>query len=231
LRNTHTTQICTAFDRQKKNDSPRRITVDVRQITFFDSVTGRPRVWYAKSANGVVELFDSHGYHPTTSEALLPVTKELVAELQKRAAQDEQAEIEAQARKEVERQKAEAAARARAEKERKQQEFNRRVQQESERLREEAAARARAEEERQKKAEARRQAEEERRQAEAVARQRIEEERARAEVAAQRRAQEQELVNSFRRTRGGAMCRNKFEGGQARCDCGGWYSPGLCDFE
>src|SRR5215213_8817838 len=30
-----TTQICTAFERQEKNDIPRRITVDVRQVDFL----------------------------------------------------------------------------------------------------------------------------------------------------------------------------------------------------
>jgi hypothetical protein len=198
-----TTQICTAFNRQKKNDRPRRITADVRQVEFFDATTGRPRVWYARTGNGPFELFDSRGYHPVTSEALLPVTKEVVAEIMKRQADEEaarkradeelkqalrradeqrkQANAEALRRAEEERKQAEAEAARRAEEERKQAEAEAARRAEEERKQAETAAARRAEDERKQAIEARKRAEQERKQAEAEARRRATEERKRAE--------------------------------------------------
>jgi TPR repeat protein len=45
---------------------------------FFDLRNGEPIVWYAKSRDGSIELFDLMGFHPDTGEELLPVTKEIV---------------------------------------------------------------------------------------------------------------------------------------------------------
>jgi hypothetical protein len=86
-----TTQICTAFASQKKNNRPRRITVDARQIEFLDPYTGRARVWYARSDDGSYELFDALGYHPATSEPLRAVTKEVVSDMVKQLADQEAA--------------------------------------------------------------------------------------------------------------------------------------------
>lgn len=178
-----TAPICVAFERQKTNDRPRRITVDVRQVEFFDSTTGRPRVWYLKAGDGSFELFDSRGYHPGTSEALLPMTKEAVAEIMKRIADEE-------------------AARRRAEEERKRAEEAEarrlaaiRAQEEAEAARRRAAeeaqaARRRAEEAAERrKAEFRTAAEAEaaRKRAEALEAKRRAEEQAAAEAAAEQR--------------------------------------------
>jgi hypothetical protein len=47
--------------------------------TFFDPATGAPIVWYLKTA-GQIELFDLMGFHPTTGEELVPITKEIAQE-------------------------------------------------------------------------------------------------------------------------------------------------------
>jgi hypothetical protein len=73
------------------DDRPRRITLGVRQVEFFDPATGQPRVWYSRAWEGGFELFDRRGYHPTTSEALFPVTREVVAEIMKRLGEEEDA--------------------------------------------------------------------------------------------------------------------------------------------
>jgi hypothetical protein len=206
-----TTQICTAVARQKKNDRPRQITADPRQIEFFDAATGRAKVWYSRSSNGSYELFDAYGYHPTTSEVLRAVNKEVVSDILQRLADEEaararaekqrkEAEEEARKRAEAQRIQDEAEAQRRAEELRKQAEIDTRRLAEEKRLRTEAEAQKRAEEERRLAEEARKRAEAERKQAEADARKRAvdakkraEEERKQAEAEARRRAEDQRL--------------------------------------
>jgi hypothetical protein len=45
--------------------------------TFFDPRTGEPIVWYFRTKNGTIELFDLMGFQPDTGEELLPITKEM----------------------------------------------------------------------------------------------------------------------------------------------------------
>jgi hypothetical protein len=47
------------------------------QPEFFDPRTSEPIVWYV-DRGGTIEIFDLLGYHPETSEELLPVTPEIV---------------------------------------------------------------------------------------------------------------------------------------------------------
>lgn len=77
-----TPEICKAFSRQATNVAPQRITTaNVRDLQFFDSNTGKPRVWYFKTSKGTYDLYDSPGFSPGTSEPLLPVSKEVVADI------------------------------------------------------------------------------------------------------------------------------------------------------
>ena len=153
-----TPDICSSFARQKANNRPRKITADVRQVEFFDSTTGRPRVWYSRVSDGNFELFDLRGYHPNSSEVLLPMTKEVVDEIMKRLADEEAT----RKRTEEERRRAEVeaeATRKRAEQERIRVEAEARKQAEQERMRAQAEAQKRAEQERIRvEAEARKQA-------------------------------------------------------------------------
>jgi hypothetical protein len=77
-----TPDICKAFTRQAANVAPRKISASVRDLQFFDPNTGRPRVWYYKTAKGTYDLFDAPGFSPGTSEPLLPVSKEVIADIQ-----------------------------------------------------------------------------------------------------------------------------------------------------
>lgn len=76
-----TPDICSSFARQKTNDRPRKITANVTTIEFFNPISGRPRIWYYKKSDGTYELFDSRGFHPGSSEPLLPVTKDIVVDI------------------------------------------------------------------------------------------------------------------------------------------------------
>jgi hypothetical protein len=181
-----TTQICTVVARQKNSDRPRRITADARQIEFFDVSTGRAKVWYAKSGDGPYELFDAYGYHPSTSEQLRAVTKDVVAGLLQRLADDESN----RARAEELRKQAEEEMRKRAEALRKQADADAQRVAEEQRKRAEAETLARAEEQRLRNVETKKRAEEERKRAEADASKRAEAERKQAEAEARARAAE-----------------------------------------
>ena len=76
-----TSEICNQFARQKANAAPRRLLASVSTIEFFDPISGRPKVWYYKTSDGNYELFNSRGFHPGSSEPLLPVTKGIVADI------------------------------------------------------------------------------------------------------------------------------------------------------
>ena len=51
--------------------------IKARPPEFFDPRTSEPIVWYVDHG-GAIEFFDLLGYHPETSEELLPVTPEIV---------------------------------------------------------------------------------------------------------------------------------------------------------
>ena len=51
--------------------------IKATQPEFFDPRTSEPIVWYVDHG-GTIEIFDLMGYHPETSEELLPVTPEIV---------------------------------------------------------------------------------------------------------------------------------------------------------
>lgn len=59
--------------------APKRIAGD-SDIEFFDPATGYHKVWFARMSDNTIELFDNEGFHPTTSEELLPITREVGAE-------------------------------------------------------------------------------------------------------------------------------------------------------
>lgn len=80
-----TPSICKAVARQKTNTGPRKVTGNLRELQFFDPISGHPRVWYHRASDGSYDLFDGPGYDPNTSEALNPVTKDAVAEIMKQA--------------------------------------------------------------------------------------------------------------------------------------------------
>jgi len=46
--------------------------------TFFNLGTGEPIVWYFRSKSGEIELYDLMGFHPSSGEELVPITKDVV---------------------------------------------------------------------------------------------------------------------------------------------------------
>lgn len=80
-----TTQVCKIFEQQRNGVRAKQITGEVKTIQFFDPVSGEPRVWYHRSPLGKFDLFDREGFHPTTGELLVPVTRELAIDLTSKA--------------------------------------------------------------------------------------------------------------------------------------------------
>lgn len=78
-----TEQICRDYLRQQGGNRPKLLTANSDQIEFFDSVTGAPKVWYDKSADGRLQLFDKPGFDPSSGEQLHKITREIVNSLQK----------------------------------------------------------------------------------------------------------------------------------------------------
>jgi len=62
----------------------------IKEKTLFFDNWGRPIRWYYRYPNGKIEIFKWKGFHPTTGEELLPVTKEIVQEYLKQLALEEQ---------------------------------------------------------------------------------------------------------------------------------------------
>jgi tetratricopeptide (TPR) repeat protein len=83
-------------DQQEK---PKRASqkVDPKTYVFFDQITGEPRAWYWRSADGDYEFYDGPGYHPRTGDTLVVLSKDLVLKLQKEAVDQakRQADVEA----------------------------------------------------------------------------------------------------------------------------------------
>lgn len=74
-----TPEIAVKLSRFEHAIVPQRIPADIDvEPDMFDRALGTPLVWYFRSADGVIELFDNEGFHPDTSVALLPVTSEVV---------------------------------------------------------------------------------------------------------------------------------------------------------
>lgn len=61
---------------QDARQAPQRI--DPEKYAFFDSITGKPRVWYGRNPNGDYEFYDRPGFHRVTGEPLIIVSRELI---------------------------------------------------------------------------------------------------------------------------------------------------------
>jgi hypothetical protein len=62
----------------RKNSGPPERVSDSANLRYF-SATGDPLVWYYKSSDGIIELFDRPGNHPRYNVALRPITEFVVA--------------------------------------------------------------------------------------------------------------------------------------------------------
>jgi len=57
---------------------PQRLTAE--NPVFFDSRSSEPIIWYYRSKNNEIQLFDLMGFHPDTGDELIPISKEIVEE-------------------------------------------------------------------------------------------------------------------------------------------------------
>jgi hypothetical protein len=78
--------ICVAYDKQRTNERPHKITADIGTIEFFDPVTSRPRVWYTKNTDGTYTLYDARGFDPASGTPLQPITADIVRDIRAQAA-------------------------------------------------------------------------------------------------------------------------------------------------
>jgi hypothetical protein len=140
--------ICTAYEKQRNNERPRRITADATTLEFFDPITGRPRVWYAKNPDGTYTLYDRRGFDPATSQVLQPITADVAQDIKAKAA----AAVEDQRRRDADAQlkRQQQIDQEAAQQRQRQQQIDRQAAQDRQRRDEElAAARAREEAKRQ----------------------------------------------------------------------------------
>ncbi len=64
--------------RKRQGLVPKRIAVENATIEFFDPLSGKARVFFARNDSGCFDLFDNEGFHPETQERLQPATREFV---------------------------------------------------------------------------------------------------------------------------------------------------------
>lgn len=50
---------------------------------FFDPRSGEPIIWYSRTKDNKIDIFDLMGFHPDTGEELLPITREIANEWKK----------------------------------------------------------------------------------------------------------------------------------------------------
>jgi hypothetical protein len=64
--------------RRNKGLVPKRITLPLAEVVFFDTLTGQPKVWVHEDDQGCFDLFDNSGADPQSGEPLSKITKEIV---------------------------------------------------------------------------------------------------------------------------------------------------------
>jgi len=80
-----TPEIIEKYKRQQMKMYPKRITVtSLEEIDFFDSISGKPKIWYYRDTDGSLEFFDGPGFHPTYKATLKPVTPDIIISLEKK---------------------------------------------------------------------------------------------------------------------------------------------------
>ncbi|WP_156380665.1 sel1 repeat family protein [Pseudolabrys sp. Root1462] len=71
-----TAEVLERLREYEKGKRPQLVTSN--EPVFFEPRTGEPVVWYYRSKNNGIEIFDLMGFHPETGEELLPVDKDTV---------------------------------------------------------------------------------------------------------------------------------------------------------
>lgn len=108
-----TREIIELYKKQKLRIGPMRVTIN-SATEFFDPITGESKIWYYIDESGDYQFFNHSGYHPVSSNELLPVTKEIVSDYFKREKELKnqellrlQSKMEAEKRARIEKEEAE----------------------------------------------------------------------------------------------------------------------------
>ena len=79
------------YKKQQMKMYPKRIALSsLEGIEFFDSITGKPRVWYYRDKDGTFEFFDGPGFHPTYNVALKPITPDIIISLKEKIRENQE---------------------------------------------------------------------------------------------------------------------------------------------
>jgi hypothetical protein len=83
-----TRDVADAYKRQVSDRNRRPPTlVDIVAYAPFDPVTGQARIWFWQGANGEYEFYDNRGFHPRTGEQLVVISRDVLADYNRRASQ------------------------------------------------------------------------------------------------------------------------------------------------
>lgn len=76
------------WNRTVQTATPRLISYSP-DMRFFDERDGHPVVWYGRNLDGQIDLFDNPGHHPSTGEALEPISRDVIKSLRQGSATKE----------------------------------------------------------------------------------------------------------------------------------------------
>ncbi len=82
--------------------------IDPSTTTLFNPITGQAQAWFYRYPTGKLEFYDKPGFHPTTGEALQPVTKEIYLDWKRDEEEKAKRQADSAAREEEKRRAAEA---------------------------------------------------------------------------------------------------------------------------
>lgn len=90
-------EVVTEWKEQKAK--PKRVPqkVDPKNYVFFDQISGQPRSWYWRGPDDQYEFYDGPGFRPETGDPLAILTKDLVLQFQREAADQARKQADAQA--------------------------------------------------------------------------------------------------------------------------------------
>lgn len=117
-----TPELVELMRRQTAGSLPQEIHLvsSINERPFFDPITGKAKVWFYRTSDERIELYDQPGKHPTWGKELQPVTPDVVGQVEKQlradqAVREQQKQVEAKAKEQELAHQREAEARQREE--------------------------------------------------------------------------------------------------------------------
>lgn len=113
-----TPELIANIEKMKRGIVPNSLVFrSLSEVQFFDTLTGAPRVWYYRKSSGEIELYSTGGFHPGYGAELKPITRDVIADLERQlaervAAGQREKEAKEAAAKKAEAERAEAEQRA-----------------------------------------------------------------------------------------------------------------------